>query len=1161
MSAAVDLQSEALRRVESWLARDRVRREREGALCRYSWNETGDLVGIVEADGSESSYAYDGLRRLSAVRHADGTSTRYRYGDHDRLVEIDSSCGKRRFEHDAAGRLAVIHRGDAGGVVYRYDAEGRVAEYRTALVSTRQRSDRWGRVTAICQTLNGVAIEMRLAYDAASRLRELCLPGGTIRYEWDAKGRPAQVSFEDRMVARFEYDDAEKTCRAFLANGVVEESVADRIDSRPLARRWTRNGEVLERLEYAYDPAGKILGDGEREYRYDDLGRLAAARCLDTGNEWCYRYDALDNRLDPSLPGDPREYRFDDAGQLIEVRVGGEVAARFTYDAKGRLAAMEAGGRVERYLYGPADGLFAVTDGEGRALRLYLCTPFGCLAEIDGGAIRFLHQDERGTGLFVTDGSGRTVARQRCDPFGLPLSDGAMNKNFAPWFGGRIGNPAVRLYYFGSRWYDPALGRFLTPDAYTAAPDDARIVHALASSKAQALVRGQLLQDWLRRPRTRNRYAFCGNDPVNCVDPNGNWSFGRELLTLLGAIWTLPNTIFGLLLEITCMIGEVIRWIVYVVSLFNVNLDWATLGFDEADSERLNAFALVFRGGWLGSFPSLLGITFGNVFFVYENWKESFAPGGEVSPPAYGGTVTFPRHDSLYEHLLRHTNQYGWFGPFFHLGLPRFGVYEWDVILHGHRDSLLEKDARDHGGDEELPVPTPVVKRGGQPILLVPGILASRLRGPEDFLFGKRWDPDGINAMLRLQARPVEERMFHLSAYGDDKQLLPPTDIFYYNKSLSAEECGRGYGGVAWKFYEKLLRQLEQSSQAIGGVVYAFGYDFRHSNWTTGRLLKERISQIRAMHNNRKVLIVTHSMGGLVARAACKQGAEEDVLGVVHVLQPANGTPVAYRMFKLGGKHPDPGLDTGQHSWGDWVADIVLGSIMGRTPRDYAAVASGFLSVFELLPNNFHIAPRSADPNDPDKWYRPPGNVVGRPWLTWDPGLNLGVTSENNIYDIYLERTGVTGLIDYGAYESENPLVYRRVVHGVEQARRFHEELLKGYVHPNTSVIAGDGLTTDVGVHIALAQGKAVPEMIRNRRGDATVSVTSAISLPLNGRPELTIEDFNRQLFYPDVVHATAFESDDFNKAVWSMCEQVLRCAAPLERAASPALAVAGSIS
>ena len=85
------------------------------------------------------------------------------------------------------------------------------------------------------------------------------------------------------------------------------------------------------------------------------------------------------------------------------------------------------------------------------------------------------------------------------------------------------------------------------------------------------------------------------------------------MLSLLGAIWTLPNTLFGLLVEVTCLVGEVVRWLAWLFSGGSVT--WATPGFDAAASSNLNAFALVFRGGWLGSFRSLLGITFGNVIF------------------------------------------------------------------------------------------------------------------------------------------------------------------------------------------------------------------------------------------------------------------------------------------------------------------------------------------------------------------------------------------------------------------------------------------------------------------------------------------------------------------------------------------------------------------
>ena len=213
------------------------------------------------------------------------------------------------------------------------------------------------------------------------------------------------------------------------------------------------------------------------------------------------------------------------------------------------------------------------------------------------------------------------------------------------------------------------------------------------------MARAQILGDWLRQPRLRNRHAYCANDPVNRFDPDGHWSFGGVLLSLLGVLWTLPNTAFGLAVEVSCLLGEVVRWLVWLFSLGHVS--WQTPGFDVAASGRLNAFALVFKGGWLGSFESLLGITFGNVIFVngeYQNNPAWQALPDPVTPPAYNGTVTIAKSQALYEHELRHVNQYGWWGPFFHLGLPLFGVYEWDVILNGYQNASFEKDARDHGG-------------------------------------------------------------------------------------------------------------------------------------------------------------------------------------------------------------------------------------------------------------------------------------------------------------------------------------------------------------------------------------------------------------------------------------------------------------------------------
>jgi RHS repeat-associated protein len=752
-AAQAQLTETAVERLEAFLAderRQRSHREQDGRLAEvleeggglslYTYDASGDLEQIEEADGSRVAFVYDEAGRLSLMRDEKLGTTRYSYGAGGRLEEVEDDETRLRFEHDEAGRLVRALRGSAGAVVYEYDAEGRVTLARTAACSTEHVFDDAGRVAEIHQTLGGVRLSLGLSYDAAGRLAAVRLPGSneSVVYEWDERGRPSSVLLGARPFARFEYDGEARCSTTRFASGVVERSVHDAAGGRALRREVTRGDEVLARRVNEYYPEGRLRSDGSRSYEYDALGRLSSASSEDGGGEFVYEYDSGDNLLAANgrrfvygrpgglagagvgaetcelsydrrgrlaskcSKGSEQVYRYDDAGQLTEVLRGGESVARFTYDHKGRLAAKEAGGASERYLYGAGDELFAVTDEEGRSLRVLIRTPFGCVGEVRGtvesGEAFALHRDERGSCFLLTDENGAVRTRPSFDPFGAPLSEESAESPHT--FGGRQWFSEVGLYYFGARWYDPEAGRFLTPDTYTARPDDVRIVNALGDAASQRAAREAMLPGWLGRPRLRNRYAFCGNDPVNCVDPNGHWSFGYVLLSILGAIWTLPNTVFGLLVEITCLVGEVLRWFVWVFTLGHVS--WATPGFDVAASGRLNAYALVFEGGWLGSFKSLLGITFGNVFFVYKDWRTEIANSGlpdEVQPPAYAGTdVKIPREQVLYEHELRHTFQYQLLGPFFHLGIPLWGAYEWEVICFGYEDAWMERDARAYGG-------------------------------------------------------------------------------------------------------------------------------------------------------------------------------------------------------------------------------------------------------------------------------------------------------------------------------------------------------------------------------------------------------------------------------------------------------------------------------
>jgi RHS repeat-associated protein len=680
--------------------------ETGGTRAEYRYDSRGDLIEVREA-GGRVSFAYDERRRLTSVRHADGRVTKYSYTAGDRLSEIDGDGLLRRFEHDASGRLVLSRCGNADAVVYRYDDAGRVTYARTSTVETALQYDHAGRITSIRQTRNAIESSLGFEFDSAGRLTELAIEGSTgrVRYEWYDRGRVARIRIGDRAAISYEYDDAAKRVTTRYSNGLGERADADATSGRALGRQITRDGVTLLARSCVYDELGRLTHDGSKAFEYDRAGRVAASGATR------YEYDEGCNRVHGAtamfsdergrvISASGRVFRYDDRDQLREVSVADSVI-RFDYDFKGRVAARICDGRVEHYLYGPGDELLAVTNGLGEPVRIYVRTPLGYVAEIHGsvddGEIRFLHNNDRGSCVAVSNVAGEIVATYDYDAYGLPA---AVDVNMPAVFSGRVWDPAVRLYNFGARWYDPALGRFLTRDAYTALPDDVRIVNPLTSASSQAARRTLWLDDWLRNPRLRNPHAFCGNDPVNSFDPNGHWS-GWLALYILGAIWTLPNTIVALAIEVLCLIAEPIRLLLSLIS--GGSVDWQSVGFDAAASGRLDAFALVFRGGWFGSIPAFTAITFGNIFFVNKTQEgkllTNYGP-TPVQPPVYNGSVSLTAKEALYEHELRHTNQYAWFGPFFHLGLPIWGVYEWDWILSGFSYSNIwfERDAQKHSG-------------------------------------------------------------------------------------------------------------------------------------------------------------------------------------------------------------------------------------------------------------------------------------------------------------------------------------------------------------------------------------------------------------------------------------------------------------------------------
>ena len=192
----------------------------------------------------------------------------------------------------------------------------------------------------------------------------------------------------------------------------------------------------------------------------------------------------------------------------------------FTYDGENRPAAITQNGNTTAFAYGP-DGERAAKLFNGNAsfflgaeaeLLVNTANPAGLLTSYlhpdvkrEGGATDFLVADNLASNRLALRMGNSAPTRMDYSPYGAPLgSNGATLP--------AIGQPATKGYinqrydaetgleYLHARYYDPTLGRFLTPDTFD--PTEAGV--------------------------DINRYAYAGNDPVNGSDPNGHAGIGHN---------------------------------------------------------------------------------------------------------------------------------------------------------------------------------------------------------------------------------------------------------------------------------------------------------------------------------------------------------------------------------------------------------------------------------------------------------------------------------------------------------------------------------------------------------------------------------------------------------------------------------------------------------
>lgn len=223
--------------------------------------------------------------------------------------------------------------------------------------------------------------------------------------------------------------------------------------------------------------------------------------------------------------------------------------------------------------------------------------------------------------------------------------------------------------------------------------------------------------------------------------------------------------------------------------------------------------------------------------------------------------------------------------------------------------------------------------------------------------------------------------------------------------------------------------------------IYAFGYNWLRSNGESADRLAARIDAIIASWNQsgcrcEQVILVTHSMGGLVSRA-CAKAIPDKIAGIVHGCMPALGAPVCYRRIACG-------METSSPSNGK-VDDIVMdkiSDIVGKTAAETTPTMAFAPGALELLPT--HLYPR--------------------PWLfiarenegnRWEDLMSL---PEEDPYAFYRDFTAWYRAIDPALADPaglHRGSVVPDIARALREAERFHKTVLGEYYHPNTYAFYG----------------------------------------------------------------------------------------------------------
>jgi RHS repeat-associated protein/uncharacterized repeat protein (TIGR01451 family) len=371
----------------------------------YEYDEVGNRIKVIDAEGIVTRYEYDDLNRLMKTiqNYQEGqpktdevnVETTYQYDEAGNQTQVtDQRNHTTYYQYDELNRLAMVTDPLSGTTTYGYDPVGnRVSVTDAKSNTTRSEYDDLNRLVKTIENYRSgqpkdshTNVETVYGYDVVGNRISVTDPRNhTTQYEYDELNRVITVTNPLSGETVYEYDEAGNRITVTDAEGQVTDYEYDELDRLTSALQWLNGSPVS--TAYAYDAVGNriSLTDANSHvtwYDYDNLNRLTSVTdpLIHTIS---YSYDALGNRTAVTDGNDnSTSYLYDDLNRLVSVTDAESHVTSYGYDAAGnRTSVVDGEEVVTLYQYDELNRLVSVTEnylpGQGSDHQTNVLTSYG----------------------------------------------------------------------------------------------------------------------------------------------------------------------------------------------------------------------------------------------------------------------------------------------------------------------------------------------------------------------------------------------------------------------------------------------------------------------------------------------------------------------------------------------------------------------------------------------------------------------------------------------------------------------------------------------------------------------------------------------------------------------------------------------------------------